>query len=248
MRIALCDDETAYHETIQNLIKEYKAQHCDYTFSLSSFSSGKGLLNHVDEYGGFDLYILDCIMPEMDGIQTGRALRDRDDTGMIIYITTSPSYALDSYQVEALNYLLKPVDKNKFFHNLDRAYHYFSRHCQEVVKVKTPDSTCVVQISNIRFAERTGKQITYYLADNTSIRSATFNGSFKTAVEGLLAHEEMLLVGSSFVVNLSHVTEVKKYNLTLTGSIYVPVPHRLYETVKATWADFWLEGGRYQAF
>ena len=114
--------------------------------------------------------------------------------------------------------------------------------------MKTPDSTRFIPVSDIRCAERTGKQITYCLADNTVILSATFNGSFKKAAEGLLAHRGMLLVGSSFVVNLSHVTEVKKYSLILTGNMDVPVPHRLYETVKAAWADFWLEGGRYHAF
>ena len=91
MRIALCDDETAYHETIQSLMKDYKLHHPDHSLSLSAFSSGRELLNHVDQYGGFDLYILDCIMPEMDGIEAGRALRERGEAGMIIYLTSSPA-------------------------------------------------------------------------------------------------------------------------------------------------------------
>lgn len=248
MQIALCDDETACHETIQSLIKEYKLDNPDRSLSLSAFCSGRELLNHVDEYGGFDLYILDCIMPEMDGIETGCALRERGDAGMILYLTTSPDFALDSYRVEALNYLLKPVDKNKFFQILDKAYRSFSLYRQEVISVKTPESVCVLPIADIRYAERTGKQVTYYLTNNRSVRSATFNSSFKAAMEGLLAHRGMLLVGSSFVVNLSHVTEVRKYDLIMTGNLRVPVPHRLYETVKAAWADFWLDGGRYHAF
>lgn len=115
MQIALCDDEKTYHEKIKELIREYKQIHSDRTLLLSSFSSGKELINHVDEYGGFDLYILDCIMPEMNGIELGTALRMRDDAAILFYLTTSPDFALDSYRVDAFDYLLKPVDRDLFF-------------------------------------------------------------------------------------------------------------------------------------
>ena len=88
LQIALCDDETTNYETVRELIRQYKQIHSDRTLSLSSFASGKELINHVDEHGGFDLYILDCIMPEMNGIELGAALRTRDDTGFLIYLTT----------------------------------------------------------------------------------------------------------------------------------------------------------------
>ena len=62
VQIAVCDDEKACHETIVKLIGQYQQANPDRSLVLSSFYSGKELLNHVDEYGGFDLYILDCIM------------------------------------------------------------------------------------------------------------------------------------------------------------------------------------------
>ena len=115
MKIALCDDEKSYHGKILELIGQYRETKPGCTLLMSSFYSGKDLLNHVDEYGGFDLYILDCIMPGMDGIELGAALRRRDDHGMLIYLTSSPDFALDSYRVDAFDYLLKPVDKELFF-------------------------------------------------------------------------------------------------------------------------------------
>ena len=248
MQIALCDDEEIYHEKIQNLIRQYKLIHSDRTFSLSSFSSGRELLNHVDEYGGFDLYILDCIMPGMNGIELGSALRRRDDAGILLYLTTSPDFALDSYRVDAFDYLLKPMDRDLFFQSLDKAYRSFSQILQEVVAVKTADSIRMLSIADIRYAERMEKHIDYCLTDNTVIHSTSFNGSFRHAVDELLTHKGMLLVGSSFVVNLSHVTEVTKSDLVLTGNLHVPVPRRMYEAVKKKWVDFWLNGGRYHAF
>ena len=248
MQIALCDDEETYHETIKELIRQYKWTNPDCSLSLSSFSSGKDLLNHVDEYGGFDLYILDCIMPEMNGIELGAALRRRDSAGILLYLTTSPDFALASYRVDAFDYLLKPVDKDLFFQSLNKAYRSFSRIMQEVVSVKTADSIRMIPVADIRYAERIKKQICYYLTDNTVLSSVTFNSSFQNAAADLLTHKGMLLVGSSFVVNLFHVTGVTKSDLILTGNLHVPVPRRMYEDVKKEWAGFWLNGGRYHAF
>lgn len=248
MQIALCDDEKSCHETIKNLIGQYKQANSDRSLLLSSFYSGKELLNHVDEYGGFDLYILDCIMPEMDGIELGRALRRRDDRGMFFYLTTSPDFALDSYRVDALDYLLKPVNQLLFFRSLDKAFSSFSRTMQEMVSVKTSGSIRILPIADIRYAERTGKRIYYYMTDGSIIPSITFNGSFLDAVSNLLSHNGMLLVGSSFVVNLAHVTEVTKTDMVLTGNLRIPIPRRIYDTVKKEWASFWLNGGKYRAF
>lgn len=248
LQIALCDDEKTCHETIRDLIGQYKQANPDRSLMLSSFHFGKELLNHVDEYGGFDLYILDCIMPEMDGIELGTALRGRADQGMFIYLTTSPDFALDSYRVDALDYLLKPVDKPLFFRSLDKAFSSLSRITRDMVSVKTADSTRILPVADIRYAERTGKRIYYYMADGGIIPGVTFNGSFIDAVSDLLSHTGMLLVGSSFVVNLSHVTEVTKTDMVLTGNLRVPIPRRIYDAVKREWAAFWLNGGKYRAF
>ena len=84
MQIALCDDETTNYETVRELIRQYKQIHSDRTLSLSSFASGKELINHVDEHGCFDLYILDCIMPEMNGIELVKRLFRTHETGVVI--------------------------------------------------------------------------------------------------------------------------------------------------------------------
>lgn len=135
MQIALCDDEETCHEKIKKLITQYKQINSDRTLSLSSFSSGKELINHVDEYGGFDLYILDCIMPEMNGIELGTALRMRDDTGILLYLTTSPDFALDSYRVDAFDYL-SPWTGICFSKVLTKLTSLFRRLCRKQLPLR----------------------------------------------------------------------------------------------------------------
>lgn len=239
MKIAICDGDRASHKVIQKLLEQYRQETSDFTFQLSSFYSGQELLNYVDEYGGFDLYILDCIMPDMDGIELGRALRRRSETAMLFYLTSSPDFALESYRVNAFDYLLKPVDESLFIQGIDKAFTLYCKKMVASVTIKAADSVRLVAVTDILYAERDGKRIYFHMTDGTTIPTITFNGPFKEALTNLLSYEEMLLVGSSFAVNLSHVTEVTKTELILDETTRIPIPRRLYESVRTSWTAYW---------
>lgn len=247
MRIAICDDEKPYREKIVDLIREYNCTRQDLSLTLFSFSSANELLNFTYEHGGFDLYILDIVMPKTSGIQLGSALRVSGDDGMIIYLTTSPDFALESYAVEAFHYLLKPIDTAAFFHCLTKAADRFDHFKQAVIPVKTSSFLRMVPVRSICFAERMGRLVCYHLSDGSFLNSVTFNGSFQNAVAPLLEHKEIILVGSSFAVNLQHVTEITRRDLVISGKQKIAIPRGKYETYKTKWSDFWLNGGECHA-
>lgn len=248
MRIAVCDDEKPYREAVTELVQNYIETKPEQSFKLLSFSSGKELINYVDENGSFDLYILDVIMPNMNGLQLGAGLRSRKDNGMIIYLTSSPDFAVDSYNVEAFHYLLKPIGKQQFFQVMDKAVTSFCQAEQDVVLIKTPRSSRAIPARNIRCAARAGRCICYELTDGTTIESVTFNDKFQNAVASLLDHNGMILIGSSYVVNLYYVEEITKSDLMLSGGHRIRIPRNAYEAVKSEWADFWLNGGNNHDF
>lgn len=71
-------------------------------------------MDSIDTYETFHIYILDIIMPDINGVQVGAALREQGDDGLIIYLTSSPDFALESCNTDALHYLLKPIDSDSF--------------------------------------------------------------------------------------------------------------------------------------
>lgn len=243
IQIALCDDERVCHETTEQLLAEYKQKVPSISFALSCFTSGRELLDYKNTNGGFDIYLLDIIMPDQNGIRLGTALRDQGDDGLIVYLTSSPDYAVESYNTDALHYLLKPIDSDQFFRCLDKAVSRLKRSLSETIPIKTPDSTRIVPIRDILYAERVNFRIRYYLNDNTVIDGVTFNGSFQTAVSPLISCPDFLIVGASFAVNLYYVTEITRSDMLLSGNHLVPIPRRSYETVKSKWADYWLNRG-----
>ena len=138
IKIALCDNETEFHETTEKLLAEYKQKNPSASFVLSCFSSGWELLDYIDANQTFDIYIPDIVMPGINGIQLGSTLRERGDDGLIVYLTFSPDFAVESYNTDALHYLLKPIDNNQFFQCLDKAADRLNRSLLETVPIKTP--------------------------------------------------------------------------------------------------------------
>ena len=104
--IALCDDDARQIQLTHKLLDNYLSLR-GVAAKIWEFSNGQALLNAMyDET--FDLYLLDIVMPEMDGIDLGMELRKSDENGVIIYLTTSPDFALQGYQTKAASYLLIP--------------------------------------------------------------------------------------------------------------------------------------------
>ena len=121
LNIAVCDDEKLWLENTVGLLNDYYTVHNEITVKIQAFQSAYDLVESVEENAGFDLYILDVMMPEMTGIQVGTKLRAAEKRGLIIYLTTSKDFALDAYSVQPFHYLIKPVEKECLFAVLDKA-------------------------------------------------------------------------------------------------------------------------------
>lgn len=242
MQIAICDDDKQELENILSLLREYNRQRQEVPLTVNSFSSAEELLRFVDEHGGFDLYLLDIIMPKINGIQLGSVLRSRGDDGLIAYLTTSPDFAMDAYAVEAFHYLLKPIDMASLFRCLDKAADYLDRLRAKVISIKMSHSIRIVPVKDILYAERVKRLVCYYICDGSIIKSATFNGSFQTAVAPLLEYREFFMVGPSFAVNLCHVTEITKHDIMIAGGHRIAIPRRKYESFRMEWFDYWMSG------
>ena len=108
MRLAICDDNELQREMISDVINEYiRERRLD--VNVSVFESGLKLIDSVRTQGRYDIYILDMLMPEMNGLEVASTLRMLKDDGKIIFLTATLDYAVASYDVRAFYYLVKPV-------------------------------------------------------------------------------------------------------------------------------------------
>ena len=154
LRIAICDDDPTQLQKTEYLLKDYLSKRPALSGQISLFDKGDELLNAAEVYKGFDLYILDILMPELNGIQTALKLRKLDDGGEISYLTSSNDYAADSYNTNAFFYLLKPVNREKLFSVLDAAVLKLQRRQTENIVVGVREGVRRILLEQILFVER----------------------------------------------------------------------------------------------
>ena len=242
LRIAICDDEAQYARQIKNFVQEYLHGHPELSGQIDSFSLGRELLYQAEENGGFDLYLLDIIMPDLNGIQTGRQLRQLGDGGEIIYLTTSPDYAVDSYSVRAFFYLLKPLEKGRLFEVLDAAVKKLDDRRSKAVLIATKDGPRRLLLDQILYVERVGRGLRYFCSGG-AVDSLSLRVPFHAAVEPLLADPRFCQCGSSFAFNLQHVTGVSGQEVLLDSGGTAAIPRASVAPFKHAWGRFWLEEG-----
>lgn len=242
LRIAICDDEAQYVHQTAKLVQEYLGGRPDLSGQVFPFRLGRELLCQVEETGGFDLYLLDIIMPGLNGIETGRQLRQLGDGGEIVYLTTSADYAVDSYSVRAFFYLLKPLEKDRLFQVLDAAVKKLNERRGKAVLITTKDGPRRVLLDQILYVERVGRSLRYFCSGG-AVDSLSLRVPFHTAVEPLLSDPRFCQCGSSFAFNLQHVAGVNGQEVLLDSGDPVAIPRARVLPFKLAWGRFWLEEG-----
>ena len=242
MRIAICDDEERCRVQVLEFLREYSRSHTEHHPDISVFSAGEDLLEAAGKLGGFDIYILDIVMPHMDGIRLGTELRSRGYDGKIIYLTSSKEYAIDSFRVKPFHYILKPFDRADFRAVLDEAVDAMAEQKQKSIIVKTQDSRIKIHLHRILYAELSRRTVQYHMTDGRTVESIHIRSSFTEAVQELLQDNRFCLCGAEMLVNLQHLIEVENECLVFKNSCRLNAGKKACRDVRSAWYDYNFDG------
>ena len=241
IKIAICDDIEREIKHTSEITKEYLIEHQELSGKMFLFRKASDLLN-ASEDEEFDIYLLDIIMPEINGIELGKHLRNMGKKGVIIYLTTSMDYAVESYDIDAFFYLLKPIESNKFYDVMDRAVNYINSKKSENIIINTHNGILRIPVDDILYAELSNRTIEYYLYDNSTVTTCVLRESFVNAVKPLLTYKRFMLCGASFLINLSRIMKIEKSTAVFSNKKSLTLPRTLQHEVKKKWMEYWLEG------
>ena len=118
LKFAVCDDEPYRVEEISDLISEYMEEKCLTDYRISTFTDGSSLLRNSCD---FDLIFLDIQMEQPDGMETARLLRQREEQCLLVFVTVLKECVFEAFEVQAYDYLVKPIDRCHFKRMMDRA-------------------------------------------------------------------------------------------------------------------------------
>lgn len=239
MRIAVCDDDEMSRKIITVMLQEYIKQNPQYDILVSEFEHADDLLDTVKKSGGFDIYLLDIIMPHVNGIELGVVLRGEDYSGKIIYLTSSNEYVFDSFKVQPFNYIMKPIDGNKLFQVLDSAINALNYKKEKSILVKTPEGTMKLTLESIMYAELVSRILIYHLTNGRTVESTTLRVSFSEATKELIEDEHFAVCGASLVTNLLHVTAAKGDEVVFRGGSSRHISRKLLSELRTKWQEYW---------
>ena len=161
---AICDDEPLMARELAGHLAGYMKEKSTTDYSVSSFSNGRALL---ESGGSFDVIFLDIQMEQPDGMETARLLRQRGVHSLLIFVTVLKECVFDSFQVEAFDYLLKPLDSARFRQTMDRVLRALERRTAEDLVIQRGTGCEVVLLSNIVYCEVLGRKIYLHKSDGT---------------------------------------------------------------------------------
>lgn len=241
LQIAICDDQPQELEIIYAHLSAYLIAHT-LEAETRKFTHPDELLSAI-ESENFHIYILDIVMPMVNGLELGCEIRRHDREAQIIYATTEPQFALQAYATSPINYLIKPIEKQQLFDTLTLAISKADLAEEQTFAVKTADSLRIIKLSDIVCCEYRSHTVSFRLTNGEEVLSRTIRENFSEYSSPILKDRHFLQCHTSFVVNLRRVERFAKDSFTLYGGKIVPITAKQYPAVRDTYMDYLMAKG-----
>lgn len=238
MKIAVCDDEPQVLLNVLSQLASYQEQR-QAELSIQSFENAIDLLQSM-EHENYDLLLLDVQMPGLSGIEAAREIRQKNEQIKIVFLTSSPEYAVESYSVQAANYLLKPATRERLFPILDQIADLLQKP-EEALIVRVHGSVFRLPYRKIEYIEVISKTLYFCLTDGST---KEVYGNLSEYEPALLARPGFCKVHRSYLVNLSWVNEIKPGELLTASGRRVPVARSVYQQVRTAYTEFLFEDAK----
>jgi DNA-binding LytR/AlgR family response regulator len=238
LQIAVCDDNIEELANMARLIDQYRTSK-NFDFEYAAFQHGFELLTALEKGKRFDIYCMDIIMPGFTGIDAAQEVREFDKTAQIVFFTSSTEFALKSYSVKAVNYVLKPVTKEKLFFTFDEMLERIQTEKNEdVIIVKSKEGIQKILISNLVLAEVYGRNVLYHLHSGRKIECTE---PFSSVCDKLLKYKCFIKTHRCYLVNMQYVDTIENDKITLQTHSSVPVAQGKTREIKEQYLSYQME-------
>lgn len=202
LEIAIVEDEESYRKILSEYLEKYSRETGD-EIHISAFTDGDEIVeNYTAKY---DIILMDIEMQFMNGMDAARKIREADTSVIIIFITNMAQYAIQGYEVDALDYVLKPISYFAFSQKIQRAVGRMKKREEHYINIVSKSGVNKVAVSEIGWIESEGHRLIYHAKDQ--VYESTLN-SLKE-LENELKDYNFFRCNKGYLVNLAHVRAIR---------------------------------------
>ena len=235
LRIGICDDKLEDIGRIRELAVRFSEEHPETPLEIHVYNLPYDLLDDIEKTGGFDLYLLDVIMPHMTGVDLARRIRERKERAEILFLTISREYAVDAFSVKASGYLIKPVKKSDFDEAMLDCIHRLLPEERPALMLKLKNGIQRVPISELVYIESFNHNQVCTLSDGSTLETAV---TLSELMEELKEYPAFIRPHRAYIVNMDFIRKLTGYELLLTNGKRIPVPQSGYGKLKNAYVTY----------
>lgn len=232
IEIVLVDDEQIQLNHMRALVTE-AAANLDLDISIAEFLSGEAFLFALEEHPTWDLAFLDIEMEKLNGMEVARIVREKAPAMSLVFATAYVEYALEGYEVQALDYLLKPIEVGKIQRVLERFLAYQPEEAEYAI-FDVAGVPMRINLDDLLYAEASQREVLLFRVDKAVLSVSITLKEFTELVD-----ERFISPHRSYVVNLQHVGKLLKQDVELTTGTKIPLSRRRAKDVQKAFIDFY---------
>lgn len=234
IKIALCDDDLSVLKELGILLEHYQARQ-EQKIDYLSFCSPLELLAEVAKGLRLDILLLDVLMPGENGINAAREIRQYDNNVKIIFLTSSPEFAVQSYTVGAFFYQIKPICEEGFFALMDAVIAKCRAQRDHSLLLRCKTGIVRIDLEQLAYCEVIRRTLFWHMENGTVWESI---GSLEGLWSEVEQYGNFLHPHRSFVINMEYVTHISTKAITMYGMAQIPIPHGRYTEIKNTYLEY----------
>ena len=209
IHVAIVEDEPLFVQQLKEYIGRYEKDR-GRRIKITTFADGEDI---TDDYrGGYDIILMDIQMRFMDGMTAAEKIRTLDHEVIIMFITNMIQYAVRGYEVDAMDYVVKPVEYFAFSQKLDKAIGRMKKAVQTYISVPTEDGLQKLAVSDIYYIESQGHNACYRTARGEFLSRITLK-----ELEDSMSGYGFFRCGKGYLINMKHVDGISGNDCIICG-------------------------------
>lgn len=215
-QVALCEDEIVFLQTLKKVCREI-LEKLNIGYHITAYENSKDFwADFSGEQKRYDLILLDIVMDGMNGMELANAIRKFDRETGIIFVTSNREYVLEGYDVDALHYLMKPVDATTLEKLIKKTYQ--DKFQNNYFDLRSGSQSQRLVIKDMISLETVGRKVEITLSDKTLYYSGKL-----TELLGQLPKNYFIRCHQAFAVNIGNIWELNRSNAIAVNGKIIPV-------------------------